>query len=101
MISDLGDGARIRDIGWHTPTSVVTLQQLSGTALIRTVSVDGAISGFPAVTLTVGDRLLSLASSPVARQSLFGVTPNALVNLSGNAQSTALSSPVETFGYVG
>lgn len=101
VISDLGDGARIRDIGWHTPTSVVTLQQLSGTALIRTVSVDGAIAGFPAVTLTVGDRLRGLASSPVSRQALFGVTPNALVSLSGNAEGTALSSPVETFGYVG
>ena len=101
VISNLGDGARIRDIGWHTPTSVVALQQLSGTALIRTVSVDGAVAGFPAVTLTVGDRLLALASSPIAGQALFGVTPDALVNLSGNAENIALSSPVEAFGYVG
>jgi hypothetical protein len=101
VISDLGDGARIRDIGWHTPTSVVTLQQLSGTALIRTVSVDGAVAGFPAVTLTVGDRLRGFAASPVEGQVLFGVTSRALVNLSGNSGDIALSSPVDTFGYVG
>jgi len=101
MISDLGDGSRIRDIGWHTPTSVVTLQQLSGTALIRTVSVDGAVAGFPAVTLTVGDRLRGLASSPVEQQPLYGVASDTLLDLSGSAGDTVLSVPVDTLGYVG
>ena len=101
MISDLGDGARIRDIGWHSPTSVVTLQQLSGTALIRTVSVDGAVAGFPAVTLTVGDRLRGLASSPVERQPLLGVTRRVLLDLSGSTGDTVLSAPVDALGYVG
>jgi hypothetical protein len=101
VISDLGEGVRIRDIGWHSPTSVVTLQQLSGTALIRTLSVDGAVSGFPAVTLTVGDRLRGLAASPLASEPLYGVTSRALLDLSGNSGSTPLPGPVSMLGYVG
>ncbi|WGL51498.1 LpqB family beta-propeller domain-containing protein [Nocardioides sp. BP30] len=101
VISDLGDGARIRDIGWHSPTTVVTLQQLSGTALIRTLSVDGAVSGFPAVTLTVGDRLRNLAASPVAGENLYGVSASSLVDLSGDTGTTALAGPVTALGYAG
>lgn len=101
VISDLGAGARIRDIGWHSPTSVVTLQQLSGFAVIHTLSVDGAVSGFPAVTLTVGDRLRSLAASPVSTQGLYGVTGTSLLDLSGTSGTRDLSSPVAALGYVG
>lgn len=101
VISDLGEGVRIRDIGWHSPTSVVTLQQLSGTALIRTLSVDGAISGFPAVTLTVGDRLSGLVASPLTSQPLYGVAGANLVGLSGDAGSITLPATVADVGYVG
>lgn len=101
VISDLGEGTRIRDIGWHSPTSVVTLQQLSGTALIRTLSVDGAVSGFPAVTLTVGDRLRALAASPLDSDTLYGVSSRSLVDLSGDTGSTSLPGSVTALGYVG
>lgn len=101
VISDLGEGVRIRDLGWHTPTSVVTLQQLSDTALIRTVSVDGAISGFPAVTLTVGDRLRTLASSPLPSQTLYGVSAGSLLDLSGDQGAVDLPQAVTGLGYVG
>jgi hypothetical protein len=100
-ISDLGQGAVVRDIGWHSPTSVVTLQQLSGTALVRTISVDGAVSGFPAVTLTVGDRLQDLASSPQPDQPLYGVATKALHDLSGDSGATALPAGITSLDYVG
>lgn len=100
-ISDLGDGVRIRDIGWHSPTSVVTLQQLSGTALIRTLSVDGAVSGFPAVALTVGDRLSALVSSPLASDPLYAVAGSTLLDLSGDAGSSRLPGGITALGYVG
>lgn len=101
VISDLGDGTRVRDIGWHSPTSVVTLQQLSGTALIRTLSVDGAVSGFPAVTLTVGDRVGALAASPLVSQVLYGVVDSGILDLSGNTGTIAVPASVTGLDYVG
>lgn len=104
VISGPSQGVRIRDIGWHSPTSVVTLQQLSGTALIRTFSVDGAISGFPAATVTVGHRLSAIVSSPLSAQTVYGVAGNTLLDLSGAVGETGtvvLAGRVTSLGYVG
>ena len=104
VISGSSQGVRIRDIGWHSPTSVVTLQQLSGTALIHTFSVDGAVSGFPAATVTVGHRLDALVSSPLTTQTVYGVAGNTLLDLSGDlgdAGTVVLPGPATSLGYVG
>jgi len=104
VISGSSQGARIRDIGWHSPTSVVTLQQLSGTALIHTYSVDGAVSGFPAATVTVGHRLSALVSSPVTTQTVYGATGHTLLDLAGDlgeAGTVTLPGRVTSLGYVG
>jgi len=104
VVSGSSQGVRIRDIGWHSPTSVVTLQQLSGTALIHTFSVDGAISGFPASTVTVGHRLSALVSSPVTTQTVYGAAGDTLLDLSGDLgeQGTlVLPGQVTSLGYVG
>lgn len=102
VISDPDEGAvRIKDLGWESPTAVLALQQLSGTALIHTLSVDGAVAGYPGATLTVGDRLKAMVTSPVAGNALYGVAGTDLITLSGESRDTAIGAGLTALGYVG
>jgi hypothetical protein len=102
IISDPSEGSvRIKDLGWESPTAVLALQQLSGTALIHTLSVDGAVAGYPGATLTVGDRLKAMVTSPVPGNALYGVAGTDLITLSGESRDTAIGAGLTALGYVG
>ena len=102
-ISDPAEGAiRIQDLAWHSATSVVALQQLPETALIRILSVDGAASGFASASLTVGTPLRSLVGSPVSEDGLYATTADdRLLDLSGQAADIATGGTVRAITYVG
>lgn len=100
-ISDVSEGSiRFSATVWHSPTEVVTLQQFSGTALIRTLAVDGSTTVYPGVTVTVGDRLSALVGSARSDNALYAVTPDELLDLSGHGDNLVLPSGITSVGYV-
>ena len=84
--------------GGQFPTSIAVHDDL---VYVLDAGGDGAVSGFPAVTLTVGDRLRGLAASPLTSEPLYGITSRSLLDLSGNSGTTPLPGPVSTLDYVG
>ncbi|HEY0888854.1 MAG TPA: LpqB family beta-propeller domain-containing protein [Nocardioides sp.] len=102
--ADADRPARIADIAWSAPTAVLVLHQLADTAQVRTVSVDGAVdgaTGIPASSITVGEVVDALVSSPVPTQAAWGISGARLLGLVGDARDTTLGGPVVDLGYVG
>ncbi len=94
------DRARIIDIAWTSPTSIIVVRPISGvTSEVSTVPVDGA----PAVSLStsVSGRVLQLAASPDGTSTPFAVTRDGLVDLDTGATTPFLNGPVTSLGYVG
>jgi hypothetical protein len=99
-ISDAGQaGVRFVALAWASPTSVYAVQQLPDSAEVRALAVDG--SGYGAATLTVGDRIAGLVSSPVAGDGLYAVGSQALLDLSGHGADVPLLHGVTSVSYVG
>lgn len=98
-----GGRLRIRDIGWRTPTTIAALHVLTGNlSQVRTIAVDGSPSGLDSLSTTLRGRVLSLAASPVASESLYAVTQSSLVDLSSPERGILpLDSGVTSLGYVG
>lgn len=93
---------RIRDIGWRSPTTVLVLSRVSGAALVSTVSVDGAPTGFDDLTTTARDRARELVSSPSKPDTAYAVSPGLLEDLSGpSGTDTELDRTVSSLGYSG
>lgn len=100
VISDVSEGPlRFSATVWHTPTQIVTLQQFSGTALIRTLGVDGSTRVYPGTTVTVGDHLSGLVGSPRQDDALFAVTRAELLDLSGHGDNRDLPAGITSVGY--
>ena len=93
----------IRDIAWHSPTSVAVLHLLTQElSQVRTVSVDGSPPGIDSVATTLKGRVLALVSSPVDSENLYAVTRSSLIDLSNSDQGTVSLDPkTSTLGYVG
>lgn len=100
VISDPGQGTvRIGMLAWKSPTAVVAVQQLSDTALMRVLSVDG--SGSASATLTVGDRVSAIVGSPVGADTLYAVTRGTLLDLTGLGANVSIGRDLTSIGYVG
>ena len=98
-----GGRLRIRDIGWRTPTTIAALHVLTGDlSQVRTITVDGSPPGLDSLSTTLQGRVLSLAASPVASESLYAVTRSSLIDLSSPERGIAPLDPgVTSLGYVG
>ena len=95
-------GLRIRDIGWSSPTSVAVLHRVARELFeLRTIAVDGAPSGVDDLLTTLPGRVLGLATSPVAEETLFAVTNTSLLDPRGEAVSAGLGPETTQVGYVG
>ena len=102
---DLDQGPdRITDLAWRTPTTLLVLHRLAGSSQLRTIAVDGAPSGFPVTTLTLGEQADSVISSPEPTQGVWLLAGGRLIGVSGDARDanlTAAGGPVIQLGFVG
>lgn len=91
--------ARITDIAWASPTSIVVVRPISGeTSLVSTVPIDGAPS--ESLSVTVPGRVFELAAAPDASPP-YAVTGDGLVDLDTGARSPFFDGRVTSIGYVG
>ncbi|MGA8248260.1 MAG: LpqB family beta-propeller domain-containing protein [Nocardioides sp.] len=75
-------GARIRDIGWTSPTRVAVLEQLTrAQADVRILNVDGSTSPSEATPRSVSGQVSGLATSPVGTQHPYAVQQHGLFDL--------------------
>ena len=105
------DDGHIRDIAWHSPTSITVLRPvLRSTFQVRTLTVDGAPAGPDAVSITLNSEVLGLIGTPVPNESGYGFVPGvpdsgipgALVDLAGpGAEAIDIDPRVTSLGYVG
>ncbi len=98
------DRARISDIAWISPTSVIVLRPVSREQSIfevRTVAVDGAPSAADALTTSVRGDVEALAAAPDSSTTPYAVTPEGLVDLDSLALTSFTGGRVTSIGYVG
>ena len=98
------DRARITDIAWITPTSVLVLRPVSQDPPlfeVRTVAVDGAPTVAEALTTSVSGRVVALAASADGATTPYGVTPEELVDLDTGATIPFAEGRVISLDYVG
>jgi hypothetical protein len=77
-----GDDARIRDIGWTSPTTVAVLEQLTqARADVRILNIDGSTSPNETSALPVSGPVSGLATSPVGTQHPYAVQQHGLFDL--------------------
>lgn len=98
-----GQDTRIRDIGWHSPTTVAVLHRLAGDLHeVRTLSVDGAPAGAEASATTLRGNFVGLAGTPVQGDTVYAVTRTSLVDASQQARAVVgLPEGTGAVGYVG
>jgi hypothetical protein len=78
-----GGRARIRDIGWLSPTSIAVLHLLThDVSEVRTLAIDGSTPASEAATTPIAGRVAGLATSPVLNETSFAVLPGNLLDLS-------------------
>ena len=95
-------GLRIRDIGWSSSTSIAVLHRVAKELFeLRTIAVDGAPSGADDLLTTLPGRVLGLATSPVAEETLYAVTNTSLLDPRGEAPQAGLDAETTLVGYVG
>lgn len=95
-------GLRIRDIGWSSPSSLAVLHRVASELFeLRTLAVDGAPSGVDDLLTTLPGRMLGLATSPVAEETLYAVTNTSLLDPRGDAAQAGLDAGTTLVGYVG
>lgn len=95
-------GLRIRDIGWSSPGSIAVLHRVAKELFeLRTIAVDGAPSGVDDLLTTLPGRVLGLASSPVAEETLYAVTNSSLLDPRGETPQAGLDAETTLVGYVG
>ena len=93
----------IRDIAWRTPTTVAVLHALTDElSQVRTISVDGSPPGLDSLSTTLRGRVGALVGSPVPDQTLYAVSPRALIDLSNSERGDETRDPrVSVLTYVG
>jgi hypothetical protein len=90
----VGHDARIRDIGWTSPTTVAVLEQPTRTtADVRILDIDGSSSPSETPTLPVSGPVSGLATSPYGTQTPYAVQQHGLFDL---AQADTNVSPALT-----
>lgn len=83
ILGGVVDPESIRDIAWHSPTSVAVLTGVAGELWeVRSVAVDGAPTSIEGIA-NLNGPVSSLAGSPVEGQSLLVLTPDGALDLSG------------------
>ena len=98
------DRARITDIAWNSPTSVIVLRPVSQDPPlfeVRTVPVDGAPTTAEALSTSVSGRVVALAASADGATTPYGVTPEGLVDLDTGAAIPFAEGRVTSIDYVG
>jgi hypothetical protein len=103
-ISPVGEAQLpVRAIAWRTPTSIAVLSPFTPSiAQVQLVSVDGSPVRDDNSSSTVEGELRALAGSPAPGERLYGVAPDALVDLSSSERRvTALGDGVTQVVYVG
>ena len=98
------DRARITDIAWNSPTSVIVLRPVSQDPPlfeVRTVAVDGAPASAEALSTSVSGRVVALASSADDSTIPYAVTRAELVDLDTGATIPFPEGRVTSIDYVG
>jgi hypothetical protein len=98
------DRARITDIAWISPTSVLVLRPVSEDPPlfeVRTVAVDGAPTTAEALTTSVSGRVVALAASADTSTTPYAVTSEDLVDLNSGAAIPFAEGRVTFIDYVG
>ena len=93
--------ARIRDIGWMSPTTIAVLDQVSrAQAEVRLLDVDGSMSPDEVHAIVVQGRALGLATSPASASltTPFAVLPGELFDLA--QVDTNQQQPVAGLRYI-
>ena len=93
----------IRDIAWHSPTTVAVLHVLTDElSQVRTIPVDGSPPGLDSLSTTLRGRVGALVGSPVGDENLYAVTRRSLIDLSNSERGDATRDPrVAMLTYVG
>ena len=69
---------------------------------VRSASVDGAPTGFDTLSVTIDDKVLGLAGTPVPGARIYAFVPGGLVDLAGSrADRISVDPDVTSLGYVG
>ncbi len=97
-ITDRESVGRISDISWSSPTAVLVLQQLADTSLVRSASVDGAESGFAAISVTISGQVRDVVSASWPA-TVWALTRNRIVAVTPQAQDRALPIPLDRLQY--
>jgi hypothetical protein len=94
---------QIRDIAWHSPTSLAVLHPVSQRLFqVRSASVDGAPTGLDTLSVTIDDKVLGLAGTPVPGARIYAFVAGGLVDLAGSrANRISVDPDVTSLGYVG
>jgi hypothetical protein len=92
--------AKITDIAWTSPTSILVVRPISGeTSEVSTVPVDGAPT--ESLSVSVSGRVVALAASPDGTSTPYAVTRDGLVDLDTGTLTASLGSPLVSLTYVG
>ncbi|MBZ5737322.1 LpqB family beta-propeller domain-containing protein [Nocardioides mangrovi] len=92
----------VRTVTWRSPTALAILSPFSSSlAQVGSATVDGSPAADNA-TRTVPGKLRDLAGSPSADDTVYGVTPNSLVDLSTSVpRASGLADGVTYVTYAG
>ena len=94
------DEARITDIAWTSPTSVLVVRPISGeTSQVSTLPVDGAPTESQSVY--VSGRVIVLAAAPDDASTPYAATKDGLVDLDTGSASPFFGGRITSIGYVG
>jgi hypothetical protein len=98
-----GGRLRIRDIGWHSPTSIAVLNLVGDQlAQVRSLAVDGSPAGLNNLSLTLQGNISALVASPTPGESTYSLTRTSLRDLSSPEQGlTPVERGTTTLTYVG
>ena len=79
-----GEAFQVRDLGWSSPTDVVVVNRLGGELTeLRTLAVDGSPASLDddGSSDLLRERVLRIASSPVASEPVYVRTPEGIISL--------------------
>jgi hypothetical protein len=90
------------DIGWTSPTSLAVLHRLGGTlSQLRTLPVDGAPAGVPAITATLQQRTEQLLSTARGTDPVYVATRGGLIDVLSGSRAVVAEPETTFLTYVG
>jgi len=98
-----GGRLRIRDIGWHSATSIAVLNLVGDQlAQVRSLAIDGSPAALNNLSLTLQGNISALVASPTPGESTYSLTRTSLRDLSSPEQGlTPVDHATTTLTYVG